>query len=234
MSTFLAAVFRPGTALMRRLRIPVKLTVISACMFVPLLWLMVTSAMQSMAQVTYTEGEVVGTDLAQEIAKVVHHTQLARGLHGRVLAGDKDQDEKLTQTRAQLKSAMQAVDATAAQAPFEVKDVWKPIRDSLDKVASGQVPVNAFQSFETHTELIERMRQAMLLVGERSGLLFDPEAPTYFMMDVVITRWIALTESAAKLRGKGTVVLRGPVGEPDRISMAANTVLLERLLVDVD
>ena len=234
MSIFLAAVFRPGTALMRRLRIPVKLTLISACMFVPLLWLMVTSALQSMGQVTYTEGEVAGANLAQEIAKVVHHTQLARGLHGRVLAGDKDQDDKLAQTRPQLKNAMQAVDATVAQAPFDIKDVWKPIRDSLDKVASGQVPSNAFESFETHTEIIERLRQAVLLVGERSGLLFDPEAQTYFMMDVVISRWIPLTESAAKLRSKGTVVLRGPVGEPDRISMAANTVLLERMLVDVD
>jgi methyl-accepting chemotaxis protein len=234
MSTFLAAVFRPGTALMRRLRIPVKLTLISACMFVPLLWLMVTSAMQSMGQVTYTEGEVVGTNLAQKIAKVVHQTQLSRGLHGRVLAGDKDQDDKLAQTRAQLKSAMQAVDATVAQAPFDMKDVWKPIRDSLDKVASGQVPGNAFESFEIHTEIIERMRQAVLLVGERSGLLFDPEAHTYFMMDVVISRWIALTESAGKLRAKGTVVLRGPVGDKERITMAANTVLLERMLVDVD
>ncbi|MFM2450924.1 MAG: hypothetical protein RIS44_3374 [Pseudomonadota bacterium] len=219
---------------MRRLRIPVKLTLISACMFVPLLWLMVTSAMQSMGQVTYTEGEVVGTKLAQEIAKVVHHTQLARGLHGRVLAGDKEQDDKLAQSRAQLKSAVQAVDATVAQAPFDMKDVWKPICDSLDKVTSGQVPGSAFESFETHTEIIERMRQAVLLVGERSGLLFDPEAHTYFMMDVVISRWIALTEGAAKLRGKGTVALRGQVGEPDRISMAANTLLLEIMLVDVD
>jgi methyl-accepting chemotaxis protein len=234
MSTFLAAVFRPGIALMRRLRIPVKLTLISACMFVPMLWLMVNSAMQSMGQVRYTEGEAVGASMAREIAEVVHHTQLSRGLHGRVLAGDKDQEDKLAQTRAQLKTSLQAVDATLAHAPFDMKDVWKPIRDSLDKVVGGQLPGTAIESFETHTELIERMRQAVLLVGERSGLLFDPEAHTYFMMDVVISRWIVLTESAAKLRAKGTGLLRAPVSEPDRISMAANTVLLERMLVDVD
>ncbi len=219
---------------MRRLRIPVKLTLISACMFVPLLWLMVNSAVQSLGQVTYTEGEIVGADLAQELAQVVHQTQLTRGLHGRVLAGDKDQDDKLAKTRAELKTSMKLVDATVAQAPFDMKDVWKPIRESLDKVVSGQVPGNAFESFETHTELIERMRQAVLLVGERSGLLFDPEPHTYFMMDVVISRWIALTESAGKLRAKGAVVLRAPVGEQDKVSMAANSVLLDRLLVDVD
>jgi methyl-accepting chemotaxis protein len=234
MSTFLATVFRPGTALMRRLRIPVKLTLISACMFVPLFWLVVNNAAHSWDQVTYTKGEIVGADLAKQIAEVVHHTQMARGLHGRVLAGDKDQDDKLATSRSQLKTSVQAVEATLTQAPFEMKDLWKPLRESLDKVVSGQVPGNAFESFETHTELIERMRQAVLLVGERSGLLFDPEAHTYFMMDVVISRWIALTESAAKLRSKGTVVLRAPVGEPDRISMAADTVLLERMLVDVD
>jgi methyl-accepting chemotaxis protein len=234
MSTFLAAVFRPGTALMRRLRIPVKLTVISACMFVPMFWLVVNNAVQTYGQVTYTEAEMVGADLAQEIAQVVHNTQMARGLHGRVLAGDKDQGDKLATTRAQLKTSMQAVDKTLASAPFEMNDVWKPIRESVDKVIRGQMPDNAFESFEVHTELIERMRQAVLLVGERSGLLFDPEAQTYFMMDVVISRWIMLTESAAKLRGKGTVVLRAPVGEPDRVSMAANTVLLEKMLVDVD
>jgi methyl-accepting chemotaxis protein len=234
MSTFLAAVFRPGTALMRRLRIPVKLALISACVFVPMLWLMANSAMQSWAQVTYTQSEEVGATMAQEIAKVVHHTQMSRGLHGRMLAGDKDQGDKLAKTRAELKTAVQAVDAVVANAPFDVKDVWTPVRDSLDKVASGQVPGNAFESFEFHTDLVERMRQAVLLVGERSGLLFDPEAHTYFMMDVVVSRWIALTEGAGKLRAKGTVVLRGPVSEPDRISMAANTVLLDRMLVDVD
>ena len=219
---------------MRRLRIPVKLTLISACMFVPLLWLMFSSAVQSLGQVTYTEGEEAGTTLAQEIASLVHQTQLSRGLHGRVLSGDKDQEEKLAQTRAELKKKLQAVEATVAKVPFDMKDVWKPIRESLDKVGAGQLPNNAFESFEVHTEVIERMRQAVVLVGERSGLLFDPEAHTYFMMDVVITRWIALTETAGKLRAKGTVVLRAPVSEPDRISMAANTLLLERTLVDVD
>lgn len=234
MSTLTAALFRPGIALMRRLRIPVKLMLISACVFVPMVWLMVGSARQAWDQVIYTQGEVAGTDLTQAMAHVVHHTQLSRGLHVRVLAGDQGQEDKLAKIREELKQSLLKVDAILARAPFEMKDVWSPLRDALKSVAAGQLPGDAFASMELHGELIERVRQAVLLVGERSGLLFDPEPHTYFIMDVVVTRWIAMTESAGKLRARGTAVLRAPVSDRDKVILSAHTVLLERMLLDVD
>ncbi|MFM8899984.1 MAG: methyl-accepting chemotaxis protein [Burkholderiales bacterium] len=234
MATLTATLFRPGVALMRSLRIPVKLTLISACVFVPMVWLMVSSSKQSWDQVVYTQAEVVGTHLAQEMAEVVHYTQLARGLHVRVLAGDKNQDDKLAKVLEHLKQASLKVDATMASAPFEIKDVWSPVRDSLKAVTAGQVPGEIHAALEFHGDLIERIRQAVLLVGERSGLLFDPEPQTYFMMDLVITRWIAMTESSGKLRAKGSAVLRATVSESDKVNMSAHTLLLERMLLDAD
>jgi methyl-accepting chemotaxis protein len=74
----------------------------------------------------------------------------------------------------------------------------------------------------------------VLQVAERSGLLLDPEAITFFLMDIVVERALPLSETLGITRGMGAAVLtRGDVSTAERVRILGQIDMLERQMSDV-
>ena len=59
-----------------------------------------------------------------------------------------------------------------------------------------------------------------LLTGERSGLLLDPEAASFFLMDLTVERVIPWTETLGQARGQGAALLaRGDANTVERAAL---------------
>jgi methyl-accepting chemotaxis protein len=209
---------RPGVALMRNLKMPPKLALMGLMLLVPMLVLLASTVLTTRSDIATAETEHGGVRVARALLQVMLHVQTHRGTTNRVLAGGGLTPSALVPVREGLASAVAAMDAAVGNTPeFEIADLWKPEREATLRLAAGQHPAGRNDAFRVHTEQLQSLQSLMMMVGERSLLLFDPVAASYFLMDIALERTPLLLEDIALVRGLGAGLLeQGEAGDADR------------------
>ena len=116
---------------------------------------------------------------------------------------------------------MTALDARLAATPaFILADEWPALRNAALALAEGRHDPQRDRAFAQHTEQVEALRGLMLLAAERSGLLLDFEAHTYFLRDIGIERVLPWSETLGLLRDQGAGL---PCSAPARRVPPAST-----------
>ncbi|MBT9594418.1 MAG: cache domain-containing protein [Vitreoscilla sp.] len=235
MSSFGVAILRPGAHLMRRLRMPTKMALMGLMLLVPLLVLIAYSALQAQTELRFTRGELAGAKVVDELTEVTTLLQTHRGLTSRAQTSDTAAATQRDAVRVQLRNAVAAVDATAKDGlPFDLVDAWAPTRDATLALAEGKHSDKRNEAFAEHSQQVEKLAQLVLLVGERSGLLLDPEAGSFFLMDLVVERVIPWSETLAQARGQGAALLaRGDANNAERATLVGRADSMRIALVDV-
>ncbi|MFZ5551100.1 MAG: methyl-accepting chemotaxis protein [Pseudomonadota bacterium] len=235
MSSFGTLALRPGIQLMRRLRMPTKMGLMGLMLLVPLVLLIAYSTQGARADLALARSEHAGAEVIDHLSDVVALLQQHRGLTSRVLSGDASAAAERDAARIKLKAAVAAADQRlAAQLPFNLDDVWKPALDGTLALAEGRHPEQRAEAFAEHSAQIERLRQLVLITGERSGLLLDPESSSFFLMDLSVERVIPWTEALGQARGLGASLLaRGDASNAERSTLVGRADAMRSELVDV-
>lgn len=226
-------IFWPGMKLMRALRFPAKIAVISVVLLVPLTWLTASALLTSHDSLESTRREAVGNPLIGLSLDVIAQTQKHRGLVNRALAGDVSIEADLAQNRAALKAAIGALQSIVILHPeFDLVPDWQPTRRVLETLAQGDVPSQAAESFRLHTQQIEAMRRFLSRAAEASGLLLDPEGAPFHLMHLAVEPLAVWTEALGQMRGRGAALLRtGDASAAERAEIIAQARLLNHALV---
>ncbi len=229
------SLFGPGVRLMRRLRIPVKMALMGLFLLMPLALLMFSTYRSVRADIAFASSEIEGVHLLRGLSDLVGQVQAHRGLTNRALSGDTTAASHLAAQRVEITKALAGIDGLAAQpGAFETEDLWKPQRAALQALAEGRHAPQRQDAFAEHTRAIEAVRQVLLQVAERSGLLLDPDAVTFFLMDIAVERALPLSETLGITRGLGAAILvRGDAGTAERVRILGQLDVLQRQLSDV-
>ncbi|WP_164885106.1 methyl-accepting chemotaxis protein [Rubrivivax rivuli] len=224
----------PGLWLMRRLRLPLKLGLLGLTLFIPLLLLLVLHVQVLRTQAGITAAEAEGTRVVKAMLDVADLTQQHRGLTNRALSGDAAAAAPRDAVRSKLTLALTEVDqALAAAQRFDLKDHWPRIRGAVAALGQGQHDAQRQRAFAQHTEQVEALRTTVLLAAERSGLLLDPEAHTFFLMDLLVERTLPWTETLGLMRGQGAGLLsRGDASATERAQMLGRVEQVRQRLLD--
>jgi methyl-accepting chemotaxis protein len=227
--------FKPGISMMRNLRIPAKMALMGAFVLVPLALLVAMTWRTTQADLRFIAGERAGARLAHRAADLVDQVQKHRGLTNRALSGDEKAKALLLAARADLAKSLELMDeAVRAPAEFDMADAWKRVQPGVQRLASGSHAAQRQAAFAEHTESVESLRQLVLLTAERSGLLLDPEAASYFLMDLVIERSVPWSEVIGVTRGQAAAVIaRGEVSNTERVQILGRMDTLDKQLIDV-
>jgi len=198
------SVFWPGLKLTRALRLPATTALMAIVPVAPLTWLTTQALLASHRDLESTRVEYAGSPLIGPTLDVVSQTQKHRGLVNLWPAGDTHAAGALAPNRAALNAATAALQSTVLRHPeFELGATWQPIREVLDRLADGQVPADAGQSFRLHSEQVEALRRFLSCSAEASGLLLDPEAAPFHLMHLAVEPLVVWTEAVGQLRGRG-------------------------------
>ncbi len=232
---FTPLVFGPGIRLMRHLRIGTKMALMGLLLLIPLVLLLAGAYRGAQQDRRIAWEEQQGTRLVRVSTELIGLLQAHRGLTNRSLSGDATAREKLAAKREELAAAIRRLDeASAGVSGFVVEDIWRERRASLLALAEGRHSTRREEAFAEHSTAVEQTRQFLLLVAERSGLLLDPEAGTFFLMDIAVERMVPLSETIGLARGQGSAILvRGDASNTERVQMLGRTELLERQLGDL-
>jgi methyl-accepting chemotaxis protein len=228
-------ILQPGTSLMRRLRMPTKMALMGLMLLAPLVLLIAYSAQQARRDLATTRSELVGTEIVSQLIQLVTQVQAHRGLTNRVLSSDTAATAERDAAREKIKASIAAIDKTlTGPLPVPLDDVWKPAREATQALAEGRHADRRAEAFAEHSQQIEKLRQLTLLTGERSGLLLDPEAASFFLMDLTVERVIPWTETLGQARGQGAALLaRGDANTVERAALIGRADSLRAALVDV-
>nr|MCU0774834.1 hypothetical protein [Ideonella sp.] len=161
--------------------------------------------------------------------------QRVRGLNHRALNGDQGAVAPRDAARSRLQEHLRRVDGLLADTPdFTLEDQWPGVRDAIGALAAGRHDPMRLEAFRQHTEQVEALRQLVLAAAERSGLLLDPVAQTYFLMDMSVERVLPWTETLGLVRGEGAGLLaRGDASSAERARVLGRIDQLDRQLADV-
>ena len=109
---------------------------------------------------------------------------------------------------------------------------WNPLEDSsrvrndaksIGDIVEGRTPVRRDDLHAFHAQVVEQLRQQLMLTAEASGLLLDPEATSYHLMDLAVERVVPWLEVLSQARGQGSAVLtRGEPKQLDRMAMLSS------------
>lgn len=231
----LKGLFAPGIRLMRQLRIATKMSFMGLFLLVPLALLLANTYRSAQADRAFAASELEGTRLARHLSELIAHTQTHRGLTHRVLAGDGAAATPRDAARSAMAQSIRALDEqVGATRAFDAESLWREHRPLLLALSEGRHAAQRAEVFAEHTAAIEQLRQAMMLVGERSGLLLDPEAHTFFMMDIALERVVPLSETLGLTRGQGAAILvRGEASNTERVAILGRMDVLNTQLRDL-
>ncbi len=194
--------FAPIAPLLRRLSVSSKLGLVALLLFVPLTLLLVKQAQKIGTDTAYTEGELVGAVNVGDLNELIRMVQQHRGLTSMALAGDAQARIDRDAPRQAAATLVGKIDSLYAQHPeLDLGAAWLPLKSTLQGLMNGAGANDATASFRDHTDLVTKLREHNVLVAEKSGLLLDPDAPTFLLMDIVTERAGNLTEAIAQLRG---------------------------------
>ena len=234
MSSAMRTVLRPGTLVMRRLRLPMKISLIGLMLFVPLLLLLAALLQRDLDSLNATRAEQEGASLVGSLMSTAGLVQQHRGLTSRVMNGDTSATAARDQTRVALLAAAADLDQRVQGLErFSLSPEWPAIRDAVRALAEGRHDSQRAQAFKEHTAQVDALRNLLLLAAERSGLLLDPVANTYFLMDAAVERVLPWTETLGLLRGQGAGLLaRGDANAVERAHVLGRVDQLQATLAD--
>ena len=182
-----SVLFRPVEPLLRRFPISGKFAIMAVLLVVPLATLLGQLVQKANADLTYTRGETAAGPLGHELLDVAATVQDHGTLSSLVLAGQGPAKAALEASRMQLAGMMADTDKAIAAVPeLGLDHDWLSLKTAIDKLQRPGADAAAIR--REHAEVMDRVLALVDLSAEKSGLLLDPEAQSYFMMDIVFQR----------------------------------------------
>lgn len=176
---------RPGVALMRHLDMRLKLIGLTLVLMVPSV---VIGSMLLHGIATdwrYTAGERAGLQGIRALSTVADHLQDLRDATHRHAA---DGDPAAGQAREAAATALRAALATVQPLAEANPDWgWERALPAVERALTADPPAAHATTFKRNGKAVQGVLDAMDRIGEVSGLLLDPQARTYFLMDLTLT-----------------------------------------------
>jgi hypothetical protein len=147
-----------------------------------------------------------GLDPVRTLVSLQKNLQAHRGLAAMVLSGNTTVDAERRARQADVNTQFAALDkqltalgySKAADPAKAMKSGWDQLSQKVDARS-----INAKDSFEAHTALVEQNIAVIEMVADASGLSLDPVAESYYVMTAVVDHLPRLAEAIEVLRTGG-------------------------------
>ena len=219
---------------MARLTITRKLALLTVLFLIPLCGALFVVLNQSMQSIRETQNELRGLMLVSRALDFMRETQVRRGAANGVLlgnAGFRPTFEAADGKAAQHLAAL-LTDATAVTT-FDVTPEAKQLDEAWQQIRKLGLDTPAAPLFDRHTALVRQTRLFIGDVADYSSLALDPEAGSYYLINLMVGPMPKLAELGALARGRGAgIIARG--GFSDAAQQADLAALAEQIQDGLD
>ncbi|GAA5173845.1 HAMP domain-containing methyl-accepting chemotaxis protein [Niveibacterium umoris] len=233
------AVFRPAIALMNRLSFPKKYVVMGTMTSLAILILLVHLFQALYGEVRDTRNELQGLAYLQDTQKLIRALQIHRGASTAVLSGNKALEDTRAGKEKEILELLARVDQGLAATQMGKGESWQGIKGKWEQIRSGWSQSQPPDNLVAHTALLADALVFQVAVADEFGLTLDPEADSYYLIDVVVNKLPIVLESLGQSRARGTAILtKKEINETQKIEFGAllaqidGQIRLSRLAID--
>ncbi len=196
--------FAPVNPLLQRMTLGAKFALVATVLTVPLLGLLGHLVLKQNADLSYTEGELQGTPVANELIDIYDPVRAYKSALTLAQAHVKGSDELVAKQHRQLTDDLAAVDkalasSTVASDP-EFTGPWKEARVQIEQFLRMTPQTDLATLDATYLALTERLAHITHGVLDRSGVLLEPDAGPYFLQDITFNRIVPFMDAISMLR----------------------------------
>lgn len=219
-------IMMPSSKLMSKIGLRTKLIGMLSAFCVAILVLGISLLTKQNSELNVARDELAGVVASRQVFAIIHQLQADRMIHTELLgASDAKSLALAKKSHTDLLSLVKKFDAALnANDEFELKPTWLAIVNDLKPILDDPNAV----SIHRLDDLIRKLHELTDLVHEKSGLLFDPEANSYLLMDVGLQRLPEWIESLSKLSSLSLVLAQS--GENGPLDFAELTSARDALL----
>ena len=208
----------PGVALMRRLRMPIKLGTMSLLMVIPLILVTYFEMSSLMADFQMARNELAGLEVAQQINALSANLQSQRRLA--VLYPQTELAAARQEVTQRLQASLTAVEAQFTSHPeLSLGAEWQAVRTQIEAAnaltsASPSGAASAELEATGHfAQAIQGLQAISFRTAEKSTLALDPVDETYYLQDLLTNRFMAWREDFSQLQVTTGAWLAGTGGK---------------------
>jgi methyl-accepting chemotaxis protein len=193
----------PGIQFMRRWTLAARFGLLSGTATVIVVTLAIYGCVQSVKAWHGTRAEVEGVSLVNDLTEVSYRLQLFDAAWRQQARAGHAHTPALQQARVSLKKALDTVDvAPAVRATPSLQYTWQPLAKKISLSMKDSDHAGAMPVAEAMSALVGDMRRMVLLAGETSTLLLDPDAEAFTLTLVLVDRFPPLLDTLARLRAQ--------------------------------
>ena len=222
---FGAIFFAPADALMNRLGISAKFTLLGLMSLVAIA-VVIYGLFDSLHQVIRTsQRQLQGIALIKPFSRAIQLMQQHRGLSNGLLSGN----EEMRQTRLDKgREVIAALRAMEQQLPSGIASSaeFQELKANFERIQAFGLDWPVDESFAAHTQLIAKMLSFSVATADEYELTHAPEIGAFYLIDTTINKLPNALEHLGQLRAYGTGILaRRQATEQQKVEM--NTLVAE-------
>jgi methyl-accepting chemotaxis protein len=216
------SLWNPTAGLMRQMRFPGKMAVISAGFLIPIVWLLWTTVGKQLGDIQLAKTELAGVQYASAIYPTFDQAAKWRQLARNAAYGDAA--EQLPQARQAFDAAFQKLSAVNAETGklLGSEAGFKALAEAVTKAQSVQ-PVPGVKSdpevvFQGMVGVARTLIKLLDDVADGSGLALDPEMESYYLMSAAVVNAPEVIQNTLEVRGLVRSALKAGVILPANLA----------------
>ncbi len=213
MSIIKSTVWRPSAALMRKLRFPAKMGLISGAFLLPAAWLLFAYGSTKNAELEFVANERLGVSYSQALAPVVNAASVWRYRARNAAAGQGNGEQ--AQAQIQYQEALQKLRSLDTELGVQLGST-AALRKVLDySQAAERANSTPDAVFEAMNKLSGALSDLQDQVTDGSGLALDSDLATFYLMSATLMQPAGLLRDTVELRGLGRAALASGQLKPE-------------------
>ncbi len=196
------AFFKPASRLMSRLKYPQKFTLIVILLLLPLIVVLTQFLSKINEDIDFAAKERWGLIYNAPAMDFLQHIQRYATLKLAILNGDQSFQAALTDEQKSADQAAQTVDAVDQQYGnvLDTSAAWSAIKGQWEILKKASPNMNPATSASSFASLTNDILKLIVISGNSSNLILDPDIDSYYLMDTVINKLPPLTEYLSQIR----------------------------------
>ena len=208
-------VWAPAAALMRRLRFPGKMLLISAAFLLPVGWLLAQFLLAEQEDLRFVARERDGVAYARALYPALEAADQWRYAARRVAFGGPTQELSAAREAFEVQwRTLQTAQQTLG-AELDTDAAWRRLEQALQQ-ASTQGSTDPQAIYNAMTGLSRSLTDLLDTVTDHSGLALDPEMGSYYLVSGTLGRAPHIIRRTGELRGLAGSALRAGRIEPEQ------------------
>ena len=178
-----------------------------------------TLIQQQRADIKRARQEASGVEYLNRVQNLLEYVSEHRTLAYLNLQAGLDNQQRLTELEGQVETEINSLGALQ-RGGIEVADTLATIQRNWSVLVTRAAAMNAQQSFDAHSRLIEDIGNHALLAGERTGLRTTPDPAVSYLADALLENLVPSIDKLGQLQALSVATASTPASTPTSETVA--------------